>query len=188
MFLPPFEVAFLSSTPVCWAPTLPCARLCASAEEKGAGRKPWHFSDPSFEVECSLGLCPHSSIDSSSTSVLSTLLFILVLLEQEWDHSFPMTSMLPYMLMNPSLQICLFSLVLRIFSEMKRHFKPNMFKWNDFPPTPIPAPIPPPSPPPCTAVFVTFVNSTSIPLLSWAKYLEVTPDSSWFYGPTYGAW
>lgn len=85
------------------------------------------FSDPPFfffELECSLGP-PQLFTDSSSPSVLS-LLLILVL--PEWDHSFPMTSMLADMLMIPSLQICFFSSVLRIFSTIKRNFKTNVFK------------------------------------------------------------
>lgn len=41
-----------------------------------------------------------------------------------------MTSVLPYMLMIPSLQIGLFSFVLRIFSVIKRRFKPSVLKVN----------------------------------------------------------
>lgn len=87
------------------------------------------FCDPSFEVECPLGLCSCPFIDSSSLSVLSSPLFILAL--PEWDRSFPVTSAFPYMLI-PSLQICVFSLVLRIFSTIKRHYKPSVLKLNLF--------------------------------------------------------
>lgn len=86
------------------------------------------FCEPSFEVGCSLGPCPRPLTDSSSPAGLSSLLFIIFL--SEWDHSSPMTSVLPYMLMIPSLQIGLFSFVLRLFSVIKRHFKPSVLKVN----------------------------------------------------------
>lgn len=86
------------------------------------------FSEPFFEVGCSLGPCPRPLTDSSSPAGLSSLLFILLL--SEWDHSSPMTSVLPYMLKIPSLQIRLFSFVLRVFSVIKRHFKLSVLKVN----------------------------------------------------------
>ena len=85
------------------------------------------FSEPSFDVGCSLGPCPPPLRDSSSPAGLSSLLFVLLL--SEWDHSSPMTSVLPYMLMIPSLQIGLF-FALRIFSVIKRRCKPSVLKVN----------------------------------------------------------
>lgn len=161
---------FLELAQARWA-SAPCQALCWMPRGRRHSRKVWSFyfsisfSDSSFEAECFPRTCPCLFVDSSSLSVLSSLFFIFVL--PEWDRSFPMTSKLTCMMIILSLQISHFSLVLRIFSTIKRNFKPIVFKLNFVFSHPNS----------CSFVFSSFsfpccTKGTSVPS-SWAKNLEV---------------
>lgn len=117
---------------VCWAPAYPTSPQCWMPWRRGCRRKatvvlfPYIFLWTFFWGCVPLDLVLVLSL--THPHLLASLLFIIFLSEWDWLHPHDF-SVLPYMLMIPS--VCNWSsFVLRLFSVIKRHFKPSVLKVN----------------------------------------------------------